>query len=88
MTKIEKNVISLSQGNIFFMGGAAINYVTLSSHAFLTNYNYENDSNEGHTRFFFLNIALKRFNNCLIAAKFLKNNIYYDTLGKKALENL
>lgn len=44
MTKVEKNVISLSQGNIFFMGGSAINYVTLTSHAFLNNYTYESDS--------------------------------------------
>ena len=72
MTKVEKNVITLSNGNIFYMAGGAINYVPLTSHAFLTNYKFENDSYEGHSRYFFLNISLKRFNNCLVAAKYLK----------------
>ncbi len=36
--------MSLSQGNIFFMGGISVNYVPLASHAFLLNYNYESDS--------------------------------------------
>ncbi len=70
------------------MGGGTINYLCLASHAFLNNYSFENDSVEGHSRYFFLNIALKRFNNCLIAAKFLKNQYFYEALGKKALENL
>jgi len=77
MTRVEKNVISLSNGNIFYMAGGAINYVPLTSHAFLNNYKYEQDSYEGHSRFFFLNISLKRFGNCLIAAKYLKNNHFY-----------
>lgn len=44
MTRVEKNVISLSNGNIFYMAGGAINYVPLTSHAFLNNYKYEQDS--------------------------------------------
>lgn len=70
------------------MAGGTINYVPLTSHAFMANYKYENDSQEGHYRFFFLNISLKRFTNCLIAAKYIKNSLYYESLGKKALENL
>ena len=85
MTRVEKNVITLSSGNIFYLAGGAINYVPLTSHAFLNNYRFEDDRSEGHSRYFFLNIALKRFSNCLIAAKFLKNSQYFDALGKKAL---
>jgi hypothetical protein len=44
MTKVEDNVICLSQGNIFHVGGASINYTTLASHAFLQHYNFENDN--------------------------------------------
>lgn len=88
MTRVEKNVISLSNGNIFYIAGGAINYVPLTSHAFLGNYKYEDDSVEGHSRYFFLNISLKRFGNCLTAAKYLKNNHFFESLGKKALENL
>jgi hypothetical protein len=40
MTKVDKNVISLAQGNLFFMTGASLNYVPLASHAFLNNYNF------------------------------------------------
>lgn len=54
----------------------------------MANYKYENDSLEGHTRYFFLNVSLKRFNNCLVACKYLKNSLYFESLGKKALENL
>lgn len=40
MTRVEKNVLSLSNGNIFFLAGGAINYVPLTSHAFLSNYKF------------------------------------------------
>ena len=43
----------------------------LASHAFLGSYRFESDSQEGHLRYFFQNISLKRFGNCLIAAKLL-----------------
>ena len=88
MTRVEKNVISLSNGNIFYLAGGAINYVPLTSHAFLNNYKFGDDSFEGHSRYFYLNISLRRFGNCLLAAKFLKNHQFYEALGKKALENL
>jgi WD repeat-containing protein 19 len=60
----------------------------LASHTFLENYKFENDSQEGHLRYFFQNLSLKRFSNALVAAKFL--NIYnvYEGLARKALENL
>jgi WD repeat-containing protein 19 len=85
---VEKNVLTLSQGNIFFMTGVTVSYLPLTSHAFLTNYSFENDNFEGHTRFFFANLSLKRFQQCLIAAKYLRAAPFYDILGKKALENL
>ena len=85
MTRVEKNVISLSSGNIFYLAGGSINYVPLTSHAFLNNYKFADDSIEGHSRYFYLNISLRRFANCLIAAKFLKNHQFYEALGKKAL---
>lgn len=40
MTRVEKNVLNLSNGNIFFLAGGAINYVPLTSHAFLSNYKF------------------------------------------------
>lgn len=58
---------------------------TLSSHTYLNHYKYEDDDVEGHSRFFFLGIALKRFNNSLIACKYLKNTHFCEALGKKAL---
>lgn len=70
------------------MAGGSINYAPLTSHSFILNYKYQDDSLEGHYRFFFLNISLRRFNNCLIAAKFIKSNAYFESLGRKALENL
>jgi hypothetical protein len=33
-------------------------------------------------------MSLKRFQQCIIAAKFLRAAPFYDLLGKKALENL
>ena len=88
MTKVEKNTICLSNGNIFYMSGGAINYVPLTSHAFLNNYKFQEDSFEGHSRYYFLNISLRRFQNSLLAAKYIKNQQCYDVLGTKALENL
>lgn len=70
------------------MTGITVSYLPLTSHAFLINYSFENDNFEGHTRYFFANLSLKRFQQCLIAAKYLKAAPFYDILGKKALENL
>lgn len=74
MTKIDDNIICLSQGHVFHLGGAAINMTILTSHAYLGHYKFEDDDFEGHSRYFFLGIALKRFNNSIVACKFLKNN--------------
>jgi hypothetical protein len=87
-TKVESNVLTLSQGNLFYMSGISVNYVPLVSHAFLNNYSFENDNLEGHTRYFFANLSLKRYPQCLIAAKFLRSNQFYEMLGRKAIENL
>lgn len=81
-------MLTLSQGNIFFMSGVAVSYLPLTSHAFFANYSFENDNLEGHTRYFFANLSLRRFQQCLVAAKFLRAAPFYDILGKKALENL
>ena len=81
-------MITLSNGNIFYMAGGSINYVPLTSHAFLNNYKFKEDSFEGHSRYYFLNISLRRFNNCLFAAKEIKNQQCFEVLGTKALENL
>lgn len=70
------------------MAGGVVSLVPLTSHAFFANYSFENDSVEGHSRYFFSNLSLKRFSNCLVAAKHLKMNIYYEMLGKKSIENL
>ena len=70
------------------MSGNTTSYTPLTSHAFFLNYSYEEDSDEGHTRYFFCNLALKRYQNCLIAAKFLRSVTFYEILGKKAMENL
>jgi hypothetical protein len=40
MTRVEKNTVSLSNGHIFYLTGGAINYVPLTSHAFMNNYKY------------------------------------------------
>lgn len=87
-TRVEKNVLTLSQGFIFFMNGITISFVPLTSHAYFTNYSFENDTAEGHSRYFFANISLRRFQQALIAAKHLKSNQFYESLGHKALENL
>lgn len=39
-TRIEKNVLTLSQGNIFFMTGITVSYLPLTSHAFFANYSH------------------------------------------------
>ena len=87
-TKVEKNVLTLSQGFIFFMSGISVNFVPLTSHAYFANYSFENDTLEGHSRYFFSNISLRRFQQALVAAKNLKSNQFYEILGRKALENL
>ena len=88
-TKIDKNVLSLSGGCLYvFNQTGQVVMVGLASHAFLQNYRYDADSHEGHLRFFFQNISLKRFANCLVAAKLLEVDVIYDALGRKALENL
>lgn len=40
MTKVDKNVLTLSQGLIFTMTGISIGYVALTSHAFFNNYSF------------------------------------------------
>ena len=76
-TRIEKNVLTLSHGFIFFMTGITVSFVPLTSHAYFSNYTFEDDSPEGHTRYFFANLSLKRFQQCLVAAKFLKSQQFY-----------
>lgn len=44
MTKVDKNVLTLSQGCIFFMTAGVVNYVPLTSHSFLNNYQFDADS--------------------------------------------
>lgn len=78
-------MLTLSQGNIFFITGVTVSYLPLTSHAFLNNYSFDNDNLEGHTRYFFANLSLKRFQQCLTAAKYLRSAPFYDLLGKKAL---
>ena len=87
-TRIEKNALTLSLGNIYFMSGNTTSYTPLTSHAFLLNYPFQDDNDEGHTRYFFANLALKRYQNCLVAAKFLRENPFFDVLGRKSMENL
>lgn len=85
-TKVDKNILSLVGGHIYSMGQTGqIGLTVLTSHAFLGSYRFEADSQEGHLRYFFQNISLKRFGNCLIAAKFLDVELIYDALGRKAL---
>jgi hypothetical protein len=67
------------------MSGVVVSYVPLTSHAFFSNYSFENDTAEGHSRYFFANLSLKRFAQCLVAAKNLKSTQFYESLGKKAL---
>ena len=43
-TKIEKNVLTLSHGFIFFMTGITVSFVPLTSHAYFANYSFEDDS--------------------------------------------
>lgn len=88
VTKIEDNILCLAQGSMFHLGGASISLTTLSSHTYLGHYKFEDDDSEGHSRYFFLGIALRRFNNSLIACKSLRNAHFCEALGKKALENL
>ena len=40
LTKIDDNIICLSQGHVFHLGGAAINMTILTSHAFLSHYKF------------------------------------------------
>ncbi len=85
VTKIDDNIICLAQGSVFHLGGASIKMTTLSSHTYLNHYKFDGDDLEGHSRYFYLGIALRRFNNSLIACKFLKNNQFCEALGRKAL---
>lgn len=88
-TKVEKNILSLVAGSVYAIGGAGqVGMTGLASHAFLSSYRFEGDSQEGHLRYFFQNLSLKRFSNCLISAKLLDVELIYDALGRKALENL
>ena len=88
-TKVDKNILSLVGGSIYAMGQSGqIGVTVLTSHAFLSSYRYEEDSQEGHLRYFFQNISLRRFGNCLIAAKLIDVELIYDALGRKSLENL
>lgn len=43
MTKIDDNIICLSQGCVFHIGGSVINMSTLASHAYLGHYKFEDD---------------------------------------------
>lgn len=72
MTKVDKNILCLVAGNLYAIGqNGQVGVTGLSSHAFLSNYRFEGDSQEGHLRYFFQNLSLKRFANCLISAKLL-----------------
>jgi len=85
VTKVDKNVLTLSQGYLFSMAGISISYVPLTSHSFFNNYTFDNDTLEGHTRYFFASLALKRFQQCLVAAKCIKSPQFYEILGRKSM---
>jgi len=68
-----------------------INGQILDSHYWFYNWKTEDDSEDGHKKYFTQNYLSTRYKSCLEACKYLnekKQKIYYDGLGKEALNNL
>ena len=65
--------------------------ITLNSHYWLFNWKKEGDSQEGHKKYFVQNYLLEKYKSCLEACKYLNEDeqiLYYEKLGKEALNNL
>ena len=65
--------------------------VILNSHYWLYNWKREGDSEDGHKKYFIQNYLLEKYKSCLESCKYLNEEdqkLYYDKLGKEALNNL
>ena len=60
----------------------------LASHSYFNMWRGENDTEEGHYRYFLQNLALNRFAECFKAATFLANVDVCDFLGRRCLQFL
>ena len=63
----------------------------LNSHYWLYNWKREGDSEDGHKKYFVQNFLLEKYKACLEACKYLNEEdqkLYYEKLGKEALNNL
>ena len=63
----------------------------LDSHYWYYNWKKEGDSEDGHKKYFVQNYLLLRYKACLDACKYLneeEQKLYYEKLGKEALNNL
>ena len=63
----------------------------LDSHYWFFNWKKEGDSEDGHKKYFVQNYLLGRYKLCIDACKYLNEDeqkLYYEKLGKEALNNL
>ena len=60
----------------------------LSSHSYNSFYEDDQEDTEGNLRFFFQNLSINKFKDCLKACNNLQLDELYEILAKKALENL
>ncbi|KRX03337.1 hypothetical protein PPERSA_05695 [Pseudocohnilembus persalinus] len=90
-TILDKGVKPLSMINGFlkcFTPSGSIQGQYLTSHSYLADYKWEEDTKEGHYRYYLQNLCLNQYSNSLFAATQMDNLKLYDALGRKALENV
>lgn len=91
--KLEPNNIPfyLTNGFLYFFqkNTKEIKGSILLSHYWIYNWRDENDTEDGHKKYFMQNFQLGRFANCCKSAAYLEQkNIYYNHLGKHCLNYL
>jgi len=60
----------------------------LSSHSYNSFFSDNADDTEGNLRYFFQNLSINKFKDCLKACNYLELDEVYEILARKSLENL
>jgi hypothetical protein len=90
LTRIDKGLSPMILANGFLCCMNANNEFTgnwLSSHSFNSFFNDNSDDTEGNLRFFFQNLSINKFKDCLKVCNYLEQEEVYDILARKSLEN-
>ncbi len=88
LTILSKKVqgIALNNGTLHCFGlDGTISTQLLQSHQAIRYYQFDQDTQENHFRYFLQCLSLNKFSNCLFPGERLKNDDLFETLGRKCL---